>query len=163
MIIRRQTGQKSLRNQGYTLAEVMIAVLVMALIMLSVYGLLNSGFGTISVTREEERAVQIMTQKLEAIRLLTWPQLSNCPTTFQETYNPQGTNGTAGVTYYGTLATTNTATNLPSGYQGAVHLITVSVTWTNNIRNTASVGHTRQMQTLSALNGLQNYIFGSSP
>src|SRR5882757_2114575 len=90
MTILRQTGQKRTQNQGYTLAEVMVAVLVMALIMLSVYGLLNSGFGTISVTREEERATQIMTQKLEAIRLLTWPQLSNCPTTFQETYNPQG-------------------------------------------------------------------------
>jgi prepilin-type N-terminal cleavage/methylation domain-containing protein len=165
MTLQRQTGQKS-RNQGYSLVEVMVAVLVLALIMLSVYGLLNSGFGTIAVTREEERATQIMSQKLEAIRLLTWPQLSNCPTTFQETFNPQGgggTNGTAGITYYATLKTTDPATNLPSAYSGSVHLITVTVTWTNNFNGTAPAGHTRQMQTLSALNGLQTYIYGFSP
>jgi len=142
----------------------MVSVLLLALMMLSLYGSLNSGFGTISVTREELRATQIMTQKLEAIRLLTWTQLSNCPATFQETFNPQGaTNGTAGITYYATLSTTGVGTNIPSAYSGSIHMITVTVTWTNNFNGTAPVGHTRQMQTLSAVDGLQTYIYGYSP
>jgi prepilin-type N-terminal cleavage/methylation domain-containing protein len=153
------------RNQGYTLVEVMVSVGILAIMMLSLYAAFNSGFGSIAVTREEMRATQIMTQKLEAIRLLTWAQLSNCPTAFQEYYNPQGaTNNTEGTMYYGTLSTHGTATNLPNSvaYKANVHLITVTVTWTNNFSGNAPIGHTRMMQTLAADNGLQKYIFGKT-
>jgi len=147
---------------GFSLAELMIAVGLLAVMGLSLYITFNSGFGSVSLTREEERATQIMSQKLEAIRLLTWAQLSNCPTSFKEFYNPQGiANNTAGTVYYGTLSTHDPATNISSSltYYSAVHMITVTLTWTNNFNGTAPIGHTRQMQTLSAVEGLQNYIY----
>lgn len=144
----------------------MISVGILAVMMLSVYAAFNSGFGSIAVTREELRATQIMTQKLEAMRLLTWSQMSNAPAAFQEYYNPQGlTNGTAGTIYFGTLATTGVATNIPDSvaYKSSLHLITVSLAWTNNFNGGAPSGHVRQMQTLTANNGLQKYIFGLNP
>lgn len=151
---------------GFTLVEVVISAGILAIMMLSVYAAFNSGFGSIAVTREEMRATQIMTQKLEAMRLLTWSQMSNAPTAFQEYYNPQGaTNGTAGTVYYATLSTSDQATNIPSSvaYRASLHLITVQVTWTNNFNGTAPIGHVRRMQTLTSNNGLQKYIFGLNP
>lgn len=126
-------------------------------IMISVlfYGLSN-GFKILRGTRDELRATQILMQKTEAFRLYRWDQLSNCPTTFTEYYNPTGTNvGSKGTLYYGKLSTTATATNISSllSYRSDLHLITITVAWTNTLGS-----HTRQMQTLSARNGLQNYL-----
>jgi hypothetical protein len=91
--------------------------------------------------------------------------LSNCPTSFQEYYDPLGvTNRTAGAIYAGTFSTTGVATNIAGSvsYKTSLHLITLTVTWTNYINNSPII-HTRQMQTLSAHNGLQNYIWGIAP
>ena len=133
--------------------------------MLSVYSSLITGYSSIKSTREDLRATQIMTQRLEAIRLCNWTtQLSNYPTTFLDYYNPSGvTNNTQGVAYTCTVSTTGIATNIPDSaiYKGQVHLVTVAITWTD-VRGQTSEVHTRQMQTLVAFNGLQNYIWGSS-
>jgi len=67
----------------------MISVFILAIMMLSLYASFNSGFGTVAVTREELRATQIMTQKLKAIRLLTWSQLPTAPTTVSDEFVDQ--------------------------------------------------------------------------
>ena len=56
---------------------------------------------------------------------------------------------------------TGTATNLPAAYRDEVKLITVTVTWTNYTGKNKIV-HTRSMQTYSAYDGIQNYIYGSN-
>ena len=148
-----------------TLVEVLMSGGILAIMATSLCAAFISGFASIKTTREELRATQIMTQKLEAIRLCTWAQLSNCPTSFQEYYDPLGIpNSTAGTLYEGTFSTTGVATNIPSSvsYKDRLHLITLTVTWTNYINNSPII-HTRQMQTLSAYNGLQNYIWGIAP
>lgn len=157
---------RSRRQPGFTLVEVMVSVAILAIMLTSLYAAFNSAFGNISVMREEMRATQIMTQKLESIRLLTWAQLSNCPTSFQEYNNPQGvTNNQAGTVFYGTLSTSGVATNVPdsAAYKPGLHLITVGVTWTNGYNRGSPISHFRQMQTISAYNGLQKYIFGATP
>ena len=150
--------------QAYSLIEVLISVVILAIMMLSLYSAFIFGFASIKTNREDLRATQMLVQKLEAIRLCTWTQLSNCPTTFVDYYDPSGVaSNNAGDVYYGTISTTGAATNIPNtvAYQSQVHLITVSVTWTNYVNNQSPIAHTRQMQTLSAYNGLQNYIFGN--
>ena len=148
-------------NAAFTLVEILISVGLLAFMMLSLYMAFAMGFSMIQTTREDLRATQIVTQKLEAIRLCTWQQLSNCPATFKDYYNPLGvTNGTQGAVYYGTISTTGTYSNLSStSYQSQVHLITMGVTWTNYI-SAGPIPHSRQMQTLSAYHGLQNYVWG---
>ena len=148
--------------QAFTLVEVLISVGILAFMMFSLYTAFTVGFKSIETTREELRATQLMMQKMEAIRLCTWNQLSNCPATFTANYNPLATtNSAAGVLYSGQLVATGVATNIPdsASYKSKVHLITVTVTWTNSI-GSQQVVHTRQMQTLSAYYGMQNYIYG---
>ncbi len=140
----------------------MISVFLLAIMILSLYAAFGVGFNSIKTTREDLRATQILSQKLESIRLCTWNQLAQCPTTFKEYYDPTGlTNSTQGATYFGKLSTTGSATNIPSSaaYQTNMHLITVSVTWTNYIGKTP-LAHFREMKTMTALYGLQNYIYG---
>jgi hypothetical protein len=48
----------------------MISVTILAIMVSSLYAAFNSGFASMMVSREEMRATEIMTQKLEAIRLL---------------------------------------------------------------------------------------------
>jgi prepilin-type N-terminal cleavage/methylation domain-containing protein len=149
---------------GYTLVEVLCAILIAAIAVTVLFYGFNNGFAILRTTREDLRATQILMQKTEAFRLFTWAQLSNCPATFTEYYNPSGTTTTnAGTLYYGTLSTVAGATNLPNTvpYRSNLHLITITVNWTNYIGKQA-VAHSRQMQTLSALSGMQGYLSRAS-
>ena len=163
MMIRSSAARSQQRNAGaFTLVEVLISAGILAFMMLSLYTAFTMGFASIETTREDLRATQLLMQKVEAVRLCTWAQLSNCPATYTANYNPlPTTNGSAGVLYVGKLTATGVATNIPdsANYKNMVHLITVTVTWTNWIGNNKIV-HTRQMQTLSAYYGMQNYIYG---
>ena len=163
MNIKSSTSQNAGRAlRAFTLVEVIVSAGLLGIMMIVIYPAFIFGFASVKTTREDERATQIVTQKLEAIRLCTWAQLTNYPATFKDYYNPLGlTNNTAGAVYYGTMSTTAPYANLTTeSYKSQVHLITMSVTWTNYIGKVAA-GHTRQMQTLSAYYGLQNYIWGA--
>lgn len=144
-------------RSAYTLAEVMVSVMVLAVVALAYYSALSSGFGVVQSTREDLRATQVMVQKLEAIRLCSWSQLTNF--TFQEAYDPLTTNN-QGSTYFGsvTIGPANSLSNNPA-YKANMAQVTVTLNWTNyNGRRLLS--HTRQMQTQVARYGLQNYVWG---
>ena len=70
-IIRRR---KIIAPAAYSLVEVIVAVLVLALMLISLYGGFSSGFAVVKLARENLRATQIMMQKMETIRLLKWSQ-----------------------------------------------------------------------------------------
>jgi prepilin-type N-terminal cleavage/methylation domain-containing protein len=165
MNIKASTSQNAARGaQAFTLIEVMVSVALLAIMMAAIYPAFVIGFASIKTTREDERATQIVTQKLESFRLLTFNEQLLCPTSFVEYYDPYGSNNSQGALYAGTItiATNTTALNqvIPNtSYQSNVRLITIGVTWTNTINNNPVV-HTRQMQTLSAYWGLQNYLYG---
>ena len=145
---------------AFTLAEVLVAVVVLTVIAIGYYGGLSSGFIVLQSTRENLRATQIMMQKLEAIRLCTWSQLGNV--SFTEDYNPLTTStNSSGVKYVGQLSI-SPATNLVSSpsYQNNMCLVTVNLSWTNSNRGSPIV-HTRQMQSQVARYGLQNYVWGA--
>jgi prepilin-type N-terminal cleavage/methylation domain-containing protein len=154
-----KSAERKSQTSGYTLVEVVVAVFVLAIIAIAFYGALSSGFGMVQTTREDLRATQILMQKMEAVRLCTWSQLSSF--SFREPYDPLGGTNQAGVVYSGTISNspaTSIATN--SDYYPRMCLVTVTVGWTN-FNGSRSVGHVRQMQTQVARYGLQNYIWGS--
>jgi hypothetical protein len=144
----------------------MCAVAVVAIAATALFVGFDNGFAMLRQTREDLRATQILMQKTEAIRLVAWNDLTNLPPTipFREYYTPPGTNGvSSGTVYYGTINTT-AATNIPGSppYLPYIHLITINLVWTNYIGSgsgSTAVSHTRQMQTLSALGGMQGYIW----
>jgi len=149
-------------ESGYTLVEVICAVLIAAIAASVLFVGFDNGFAILRTTREDLRATQILMQKTEAVRLYTWEQLTqaNTPGTFKEYYFLPGTGTTnPGTLYWGTISTLGTATNIPlsTGYRDNLHLITITVNWTNYIGPKA-VAHSRQMQTLSAISGMQNYL-----
>lgn len=158
----RGRGGRSCRSAGYTLVEVLCAVLIAAISAAVLFVGFDNGFAILRTTREDMRATQILMQKTEAVRLCTWQQLTNCPTTFKEYYYPAGTTN-AGTLYWGTLSTTGVATNVPdsAAYKNNLHLITIRLVWTNFV-GAKLVPHSRQMQTLSAKYGMQNYLFGGN-
>jgi len=149
---------------AYTLVEVLWAIAIASIAAAVLFVGFDNGFAILRTTREDLRATQILMQKTEAIRLMTWKQLSNCPTRFQEYYNPSGVSSNAGGTlYFGTISPLGAATNIPNtvSYRGDLRLVTVTVLWTNYIGSN-TVPHFRQMQTLSALSGMQNYLYGNT-
>ena len=147
------------RTAGYTLAEVVVAVLILTTIGVAYYSGLSNGFSLVQSNRDNLRATQILMQKLEGLRLCTWSELTNC--SFVEVYDPLGaTNGSGGTIYRGTI-TTNSASVIPnaSSYKANMRQVTVSVYWTNYNGRIPNV-HNRQMQTQVARYGIQNYIWG---
>jgi prepilin-type N-terminal cleavage/methylation domain-containing protein len=152
------------RQAGYTLVEVLCSILIASIAVTALFYGFNNGFAILRTTREDLRATQILMQKTEAFRLFTWAQLAEAQTKslsgFKEYYNPSGTtSNTLGTLYYGTLSTMAVAANIPDSvpYKSNLHLITITVNWTNYIGK-QPVAHSRQMQTLSALAGMQGYL-----
>ena len=161
-IIRRRN---SIRHTAYTLVEVIVSVLVLAVMLVSLYGGFSSGFAVVKLARENLRATQIMMQKMETVRLLKWSQFLDTNNflqpAFLDYYDPAGTNGNAtGATYRGFIST-NAAAGLPNDYAANMRTVTVTIFWTNYPQGLATNGivRTRQMQTLVARYGMQNYVY----
>jgi len=157
-----QPPQRTRCEAGFSLPEVIIAVLILGVMTVSLYTAFSSGFWLTQSAREDLRATQILVQKIEAIRLCNWISLSNCPTSFQEVYDPSRS-GSSGQTYYGTInvATPSVIADSAS-YKTNTRVATVSLCWTN-FNGKKPIVHTRDMQTLVARYGLQTYMGGLVP
>jgi hypothetical protein len=154
---RIKNGSKSLR--AFTVIDAVMAVLVLATVGSAFCTSVSCGFIVLQTTREDVRATQILMQKMEAVRLCTWSELTN--SIFIENYDPLGGTNQIGTVYYGNLSI-NAATNIPSNlsYSANMAMVTVNLNWTNYNRGVA-IPHNRQMQTQVARYGLQNYIWGA--
>ena len=164
----KKTSAQGMRS-AYTFAEVMVAVAVVAVMVVSLYLGISSSFSIIQRTRENLRATQILVQRVETVRLYNWDQLRYTgnpawfQTNFTAIYDPlAGTNG--GVTYYGNIKLTvpPPVSVLPSSvsYRGDMALVTVSLKWTNNTGSKA-FPHERTFETLVAKSGMQKYVYGN--
>src|SRR5262245_43649051 len=104
-------------SYGFTLVESIVATMV-AMTMLSAHYLaFASGFALMTVTREDLRASQIMLQRMEAVRLSGYNQLTNTttfpPSTTQYYDEKDQTNGNGGVAYTVTHQMANGLGSLP--------------------------------------------------
>jgi type II secretory pathway pseudopilin PulG len=159
------TVQRNQRGRSaFTLVEAMVSVLIMSVLTAGIAGAFSSGIGVVETERENLRATQILMQKTEAIRLMTWNQGTNttlAPTTFTDWYDPTGTNTqSAGATYTGNFSVVAAPTNVPGAYRSSMRLVTATVYWTNYPpHGRPPIVHSRQMQTQVARYGMQNYIY----
>jgi prepilin-type N-terminal cleavage/methylation domain-containing protein len=148
-------------NAAFTLVEIMVAVGVLGIMMAAFFTGLASGLGIVNTARQDLRATQILTQKTEAVRLLTWDQLHSLPINFVDYYYPSGTTNSApNITYYGTISV-GPASCIPSSvtYYSQIDLVTISLVWTNSV-GADYIAHSRSTQTLVSYYGLVNYIYG---
>jgi hypothetical protein len=134
--------------------ETLVAVGIVGVVFLSLYAGIASGFYSIRIARENLRATQIMLEKMEVIRVLTWDQLNApgfIPAKFTNFYdpNPVGNSGT-GPRYTGSITTTNVT--MGTAYQDNLRLVKVQVQWTS-----CGQDHFRDMTTYCSKYGIQNY------
>ncbi len=144
------------------MAELLVAVLILATMVISLYGGFSASFGIVRTSREEMRATQILMRQVEALRLCAWSQLANL--SFQERYDSFAGGGSGGGLVYGVTVVTNAADGIPDAapYKPNMRLITITVCWTNFSGDTPLV-HSRQVQMQAARYGLQNYVWGATP
>jgi len=159
-MIRKETSRQNGKDlhQAFTLIEVMVSVGVIGVLMVSLYAGLTFGFAQIQVSREEERATQILAERMEIVRLLNWDQIVNLPgyvpTSFTASYsvlNP--TNIPAGsLIYNGTVVVTNAPVS--ENYSNDLRMMVISLSW-----NSRGITHNRSMSTMVSRYGLQNYVY----
>src|SRR5215471_5869740 len=134
--------EKTRSQQAYTLAEIVVTAFAFGIMAISLFSGFSSGYALMQLQRENLRATQIMVQKMETIRLMNWTQFNDTNNylrvTFNDWFNPSGTNsGSAGAYYFGIVST-----NAPSGintvggvantdYSKSMRAITVTLFWTN--------------------------------
>ncbi len=146
--------------RGYSLVEVLIASLVLGIMVLALLGGFSSGLALVHATRDNLRATQILTQKMETIRLFKWSQLGSSdlsPAKFDAVYDPSG--GSVGTRYAGQFSTNSAPSSIPIAYRDKMRLVTVELYWTNRTSATKAVVQKRQVQTFAARYGMQPYVY----
>jgi type II secretory pathway pseudopilin PulG len=144
-------------DSGVTLVDVIMAIALLGVMASGVFGSFRYGFFTLQLLRENQRATQILLEKVETIRLYSWDQVNTpgfIPTNLPlEVYDPQAPLGQQGVTYYGTVTA---PANVPfnTSYSTNMRQVTVTLTWA-----TRNVPHTRSLTTYIAKDGIQNYVY----
>lgn len=149
----QQSARTSSRH-AFSLVEVLVAMAIVGITFVSLYTGISSGFGVLSVARENLRATQVLLEKMETLRLYNWSQINSngfIPPTFTAPYYPRG-NTNSGLVYQGTM----TITNAPATetYSNDLRVVILKVSWTSG-----RVVRQREMQTLVSRYGLQNYIY----
>ena len=135
--------------------EVSVGMGVVGTIILALVSGFATGFFTMQLARENQRATQIMLEKMETIRLYSWDQVNTpgfIPQTFNAPYDPNAPSGEQGVSYQGTLVITN-APVAPS-YADNMRMVLVTLNW-----KTGNLNRTRSFSSLISRDGLQNYVY----
>ena len=153
---RSLSSPKKVVAQGFTLPEVLIAILLAAIMLLALYGCFASGYSMITVSREDLRATQILLERLERVRLCTFKQVSDPainPSIVSEYYAPSQS-GSVGTPYTITYSTSVPVIgSVPEGYRTNLMLVTVRASWMSG-----KVKRNRSMQTFVAREGLTDFI-----
>src|SRR4051812_43555887 len=87
------TGGKRRNESAFTIVEVVIAAAILLIGYVSLYSAMGFGWSAIQSSKENLRATEIMTEKMEQIRLYNWDQVTNTttyvnPTPFAQYFDP---------------------------------------------------------------------------
>jgi type II secretory pathway pseudopilin PulG len=151
----QQATQARRRSQGaFTIIEVMIGVALTVILFVSLYVGLTSGFAIIQLARENLRATQILQEKTETLRILTWEQLSQMQTTMNEPFYSAESDLESGLTYNVRVIIPTASPVTDASYAPDIRQVTVEATWTSG-----GVERRRSMTTYVSRYGLQRYRF----
>jgi prepilin-type N-terminal cleavage/methylation domain-containing protein len=141
-------------RQAFTVVEVVMAMAILGMLVLAVYGAITSGVGTMRLARENLRATQVMLEKMEALRLYNWDQLNTnfMPTAFVVPYDVNSTSTNKGIHYRGRITIEPADTG--ASYNDEMRRVTVRLDWT-----TGYIVRHREMTTYVCRSGLQNYVY----
>ena len=133
-----------------------MGVLVMGVMLVSLYAGFAFGFAQIRLARENVRAIQVLEERMEVVRLLNWDQVINLPgyvpTTFTAPFYADTNSQTGGFTYAGTVLVTNAP--IAETYANDLRMIQITVTWPSG-----QITRRRQMTTFVSQYGMQKYVY----
>jgi type II secretory pathway pseudopilin PulG len=132
-------------RHGFTIIEAMIATMVLGLVLGSVLAVTSQSARYLADLRRTARSSQVLQQKVEDIRLLSWSDVQALPSTFSDPSDASGQ-------YAGYV--TKSAYDTYNG-QTSVTKLTLYVVWTNS----SSHVMTNSLTTLISNGGLNKYIF----
>jgi type II secretory pathway pseudopilin PulG len=163
MNVRQNKTGRILREAGayqaaFTLIEVLAGSVVLLIMGVSLYGGLTYGVNEVRLARQNTRATEILTEKMEVARLINWTQLTTTPgfvpASFNEPfYSSNPTNAPAGSLIYTGHVAVATAP-ITESYSNDLRIVTVTLTWT-----LGGTTHSRQMSTFISQWGEQNYVY----
>ena len=139
---------------GFSLLEVMFAVAIIGVLVMSLYAAIVNSISWIKICQENGRVTQILSDKLDTIRLYNWTQINSnsfVPRSFVVGIDPFNTNSTP--YYTGTISIVNAPSPLSAFYKTNLLQVTVTVDWVSGNRP-----QSRSMDTYVAKYGLQSYI-----
>jgi type II secretory pathway pseudopilin PulG len=138
-----------------TIVEVVAAVTILAISAAGLMGALANGFFSVHLTRENQRATQILIERAEMARLYNWDQVT-APnfilTNFIAAYDPSLENG--GGTYYTGSVQVSSFPDPAVNYATNMRQLTVTLDW-----QTRGISRSRSITTLLGRDGLQNYVY----
>jgi type II secretory pathway pseudopilin PulG len=153
-----QAGQRA--QSAFSLVEIMVASALAALMFMAGMTAFSSTFRIVGRDRENARAVQVLLEKTELLRLYNWDQITGndtntfIPTTFTAPYSPGSTNN-GRFSYWGTVLITNVP--ISETYSNDLREVILTLTWTS--ANSGNMLHTRSLTTFVSRYGLQNYLY----
>jgi prepilin-type N-terminal cleavage/methylation domain-containing protein len=137
---------------AFSLIEVLFSVVIVGVLVVALYSALASAIPMVRSCQENETVTQILSEKLDTIRLYNWTQINDnrfLPTNFVAGKDPLNTNSTA--YYKGTISIVEAP--ISEGYRSNLLQVTVKVDWLSGWRP-----QSQSMVTYVSKYGLQTYI-----
>jgi prepilin-type N-terminal cleavage/methylation domain-containing protein len=137
--------------RAFTFVEVLVAMVIVSVLFMAIYGAVANSLSITKLCQENERVTQMLSDKLDVIRLYSIDQLTNgfMPTTFIERMDAADTN----TPYYYTGIISSVQAPISEKYKTNLMQVTVQVKWLSGKRP-----QNRSMTTYVARYGLQTYI-----
>ena len=131
--------------------EVLFSVAIVGVLVLALYGSVATSVALVRSCQENERVTQIMSEKMDTIRLYNWTQMTNrfVLTNFVLGIDPLN----AGSPPYYTGRLSIIQAPITEAYKSNLLQVTVAVDWISGARP-----QSRSMTTFVAKYGLQSYI-----
>ncbi len=132
----------------------MFAMVIVGILIVALYTAVATSVAWVKICQENERVTQILSGKLDTIRIYNWDQINSngfVPTSFTVGIDPLLTNSTP--FYTGRISIAQAPNPLGAYYKSNLLQVTVTVDWTSGFRP-----QSRSMDTYIAKYGLQSYI-----
>jgi prepilin-type N-terminal cleavage/methylation domain-containing protein len=139
---------------GFTLVEVLVGVVILAIMFTVLYVGITAGFGVIQSARENLRATQILQEKTETLRLLTWEDLHQMQRRMAEPFYAPDSDSESGLNYDLQVTVADVSPITDAAYASDIKLVTVEATWVSG-----GIPRRRSMSTYVSRYGLHRYRY----
>jgi len=124
---------RGLRRSAFTLVEVLFAMAIIGIVIVTMYAAIANSASWVRICQENETVTQILSEKLDTIRLYNWDQINSngfLLTNFTVAIDPNQTNSAS---YY-TGRVTIVQAPIVEPYRTNLYQVTVDVRWVSGSR-----------------------------